>query len=210
MAKSKSKSEHEKPITISGKEPDKIVVIGSPEEDLKVEQALGGQVEDLKRPSIINKKPNEIAIGLLTLSSTDEAVKILEAVGRADNVEGSQIKEVQKILSLLDERIKMLLKASGMAYQSFILVEKAQKRADQAELSQKGKIDSARAEKLITFLKGKYVPVLVSDPVVAGVYTLIVVGFGTNELEDMKKDFEKICIQLGLHFVPGPVVTQIA
>ena len=60
---------------------------------------------------IINRKPDKIAVALLLLSSTDEAVEVLRAVYSADNIDGSQIEEVGKELFRLNERIQVLLRA---------------------------------------------------------------------------------------------------
>jgi len=80
----------------------------------KVEKLLdfaGEQIpKDFRRIDIISRKPDEIVIALLLLSSTDEAVEVLRAVHSADNIEGSQMKGVWNELARLGKRIQILTK----------------------------------------------------------------------------------------------------
>lgn len=81
----------------------------------KTEKFLSNAVEQISKErreiNIINKKPDKIAIALLLLSSNDEAIEVLKAVYRADNIEKTQTKGVSKELSRLSERIQILLNA---------------------------------------------------------------------------------------------------
>ena len=86
MAKSKDKSQTEKLLDFAGEQISK----------------------EYRRIDIINRKPNEIVIALLLLSSHDEAVEMLRAVHSADNIEGSQMKGVWSELARLGKRIQIL------------------------------------------------------------------------------------------------------
>ena len=93
-----------------------------------------------------------------------------------------------------------------MIYQSFVLDEDSQRKADGTKLKGKG-VDAKREEKLINFLKTKYT-VLVSNATFAGVHTIVMVGCDLKRAKNIKEDFGKMTGELGLHFVSGAFFTE--